>query len=173
MLGMALLALSPPAYARFDLPPVVDEYRVLADTWEVQVADDKPMQDGLSLVVRHNDKSYTWPIAFRYVSDAFSEGKVDDDAEAEKLVLQHIRITQGDKDKGPLVIKIAAWKKGGKLFVRSFKVFDVDQSFRIAKKFGSPMLNMDAIEIQKIDLKKYRKKITEVTDKDWTLVEQR
>ncbi|HEY9717947.1 MAG TPA: hypothetical protein V6C69_10790 [Trichormus sp.] len=170
---MALLALSPPAYARFDLPPVVDEYRVLADTWEVQVADDKPMQDGLSLVVRHNDKSYTWPIEFRYVSDAFSEGKVDDDAEAEKMVLQHIRITQADKDKGPLVIKIAAWKKGGKLFVRSFKVFDVDQSFRIARKFGSPMLNMDAIEIQKIDLKKYRKKITEVTDKDWTLVEQR
>jgi hypothetical protein len=173
MFGMALLLLSPSALARFDLPPVVDEYRVLADTWQIQVADDKPMQNGLSLVVRHNHKSYTWPIEFRYVSDAFSEGKVDDDAEAERLVLQHIKITEADKDKGPLVIKIAAWKKGGELFVRSFKIFDVDQSFRIARRFGSPMLNMDVTEIQRIDLEKYRKKISEVTDKDWTLVEHR
>jgi len=167
-----LVLLTAPASARFDLPPVIDEYRVLADTWQIQMAEDMPVERSLSLVVRHRDKSYTWPIEFKYVSDSF-DGKIDDDAAAEQFVLQHIKTTQAEKGKGPLVIKIAAWKKGGELFVRSFKIFDVDQSFERARKFGSPMLNMDAIEIQKMDLKRYRKKIVEATDRDWSLVEHR
>lgn len=172
LISVALLLISP-AMARFDLLPVVDEYRVLADTWQVQMAEDKPMQNSLSIIVRHHNKSYKWPIQFRYVSDAFSEGKVDDDEAAEKFVLQHIKVTEASKEKGPLVIKIASFEKGGDLFVRSFKIFDVEDSFKTARKYGSPMLEMDANEIQKMDLKAYRKKIIEVTNKDWAQIEHR
>lgn len=169
---LCVLALVTTASARFMLPPVVDEYRVLADTWQIQMAEGAPMESGLSLVVQHKGNTYTWPIEFKWVTDSL-DGKIDDDAGAEQFMLKHIKVTEGDKAKGPLVIKVAALKSGGALFVRSFKIFDLDQSFVRACKFGSPMLNMDTTQIRKMDLKKYRKKIYEVTDKDWALVESR
>jgi hypothetical protein len=154
------------------LPPVVDEYRVLSDNWNIEHKDSGPLEESYTLVCNRDGKTYRWPIDFQF---QFSTLKKDGSAEGNvnEMVVNHLLETEQTNTFGPLVVKLASYKRGGSLFVRDLDIFNAYDAWKKACKFGSPMLGMDSGEIKRMGLDKYKKKCVTVSDKDWQALAQR
>ena len=58
------------------------------------------------------------------------------------MVVNHLLETEQTNTFGPLVVKLASYKRGGSLFVRDLDIFNAYDAWKKACKFGSPMLGM-------------------------------
>jgi hypothetical protein len=163
-----LLFLSTATSSAVDLPPVVEEYRLLAQSWMLQ----PPLENEKRylLVVQHGRKSYAWPLEPGFIAQSLRGNNVPD-AEISALTEQHIaqlRATTGD-----VMLKLASFQEGGELFVRSLKLFNIAESFQRARQFGSPILNIEAAEVRQFTLAQYSQGISQASDSDWKRLSHR
>ncbi|HEY9773962.1 MAG TPA: hypothetical protein V6C81_09155 [Planktothrix sp.] len=148
------------------LPPVVDEYRILSDNWNIQHKETGPVEESYTLTCSHAGKTYHWPIDFQF---QYSTLHKDDNGtgNVNEAVVNHLLEAEQTNTFGPLVVKVASYKHGGDLFVRDLNIFNAYDAWKKACQYGSPMLGMDSGGIKRIGLDKYKKKCEVVSDKDW------
>jgi hypothetical protein len=162
-------SLHAPANAH-DLPPVVDEFRLIAQDWSVSTDPKAPPNPGYMLIVNRDGASYTFPIELGFIAQSVAGNGVAEQ-DVEKTALGHIQ--EMAQAKGILIFKVASLTANGDLFVRSFKIFDIEDSFHKACQLGSPILNRDNREVAKMGLSRYRRGVEAVTDADWVQVQRR
>jgi hypothetical protein len=165
---LSLLFLSTANSLAVELPPVVEEYRLLAQAWTLQPPSEHEKR--YVLVVQRGRKSYAWPLEPGFIAQSLRGNSVPD-AEVPALTEQHmaqLRATTGD-----VMLKLASFEEGGELFVRSVKLFNIAESFERARQFGSPILNAEAAEIRQLTLSQYSERIAKSSDSDWKRLQHR
>lgn len=153
-----------------DLPPVVDEYRLLSSDWEVRSSSGPQPGETYFLQANHNGKTFQWKIEPGFVAQSLRGNAVQSD-QVDGLTISHIQKMIGKT--GGLMFKVASLTPGGPLFVRSMKLFDAHDSFERATKLGSPILNLESGEVRKIGFAEYEKRVAATAEKDWKQVETR
>ena len=178
------------------LPPVVEEYRLLANDWTLRKeatnaaspnasddvsskTSDRQVGERMSqesdsspyvLLVKWKKRLYRFPIKNGFIAQSVAGNDVSD-KDINGLAVQHIEDTNSHR--GILIFKIASLQDKGPLFVRSLKIFDEDESFQKACKLGSPVLQMDAVDVIKLGRSGYIQRVVDVTARDWSTVSKR
>lgn len=165
---LALFCLSTAGCVALDLPPVVEEYRLLAQSWTLQPPEGNEKR--YVLVVQRGRKSYAWPLEPGFIAQSMHGNNV---ADAEIPTLNQQCITQLRATAGDVMLKLASFQEGGELFVRSAKLFNPADSFERARQFGSPILNIEAADVRQFSLSQYSEHITHASDADWKRLEHR
>jgi hypothetical protein len=166
-LAVAFLVYAWPA-AAIELPPVVEEYRLLARSWTLEGPSGQ--DDRFVLAVMHKGRSYRWPVEPGWIAQSLQGNNVKD-KDVTELLMNHIKQTNASS--GDLMFKLASLRDRGELFVRSFKLFDAADSYQRASQLGSPILNMDANEVHQLGIARYTKEVNRTTDIDWLKIERR
>lgn len=162
-------------------PAVLEEYRVVVPEWRIETRTDQtatpsdnPSAIDSWVVVSHNKRNYRWPIRNEFINRTFKHEVTAHGASSDlALVREHIQSISDSQGTGPLILKLASTERSSPLFVMSLKVFDVEDSYNKADKLGSPILNMDADEVKRLGLSKYRAQIEKVSAESWREIERR
>src|SRR5262249_36268052 len=86
-----------------DLPPVVDEYRLLADHWAVR--DPLGADPRYCLEVKHDGGQYSWPIEPGWIAQSVKGNGVSDQ-DVPGVALAHMKEIQ--RSSGYLMFKVAS-----------------------------------------------------------------
>lgn len=153
------------ALAKYVLPPVIERYHVLTNTWQLGNSNDKD-----SVAVKRNGKNYVWTIDPILLADRVNSESIciGTNESVTRSYLDKLSALPAHKE---VIIELVNNKKGAPLVVAGIWVYDADMQWQHAIKYGSPTLSLSAAKVKTLgSATKYHKKVLQFCDQEWTKI---
>jgi len=158
------------------LPPVLERYVLVADSWKLHIKRDwfgfGPGAQ-CQVEVSRGAQKLLLPIDLLFLASRIDSNLLCTGGGEGKMIA-YLESVQKQHGRQPLVVEVASLEKGGKLFDAGLWLMDDSSQYKSACQYGSDLLNLDAARVRALgDAIEYRRKLVELSDRDWDTLSQR